>query len=633
MEFFKKNHEEAPSEPHEAIRAPAQFDALAHEEEGVIRAMARKAGKRLAPVAAALSLFVGASTAYGAETVAAQAEEAPTAETPALVEEGVKPKEESKWFERISVAVSAPLEHLPKLPGSDRGRYDLTSAETLAAETGFKNAIYASASASEYFTNLSKIDYLSPQQKTDVLKRIGDVLYETYNEDMATKNEAVAVSDDVMFKSIKTLVETGKRIPSGICGNISVFVAKAARSMGFESWVQDVSASGGGGHVIAGLVVDGDSGKEIDFVNGGNLVRAGTLNYRDALGVFERDEGRVNMFDSFVANEERVLTKVESKAQSVAESFVGIMPTQRAAEELLRAGAVVKNFNGLEVGLSPEVHTLKLTKDHIALQFANFENVRNDPYQSLRSLNSFSGTLNFQGEQYKVDLDTTFLHFSLDGLHNNRVDFSTLVSRLFAEYVDSRTLTKGAWGELKAGLGATFQGAMNVPLGEQNTFLGLRYLGEAALGAQLVYLDPHRVGQFHFGASDLARRQDSDAQRQKLTIARPSTRFNVGGDVKVADGLVLGFDATKQRTDWGGAFEAEVRAKTKFGAAEFSYQKEHSAMERFIPSTETLGGQLSYTGDPRFEVRVLGFKKTEQYKDATPHTEYEAKVVAVLRFY
>lgn len=626
----KLDEKEAVATPDARERIESPFEDFKETEEGVITGLAKKMGKRVTPLIASLSLFAGASSVYAGENPADIAMVDRSEETK---EEVLAPREpeSERLFNKISLTLGGTIEKTPSLPKGFQPTYYLTGPEMDYTIGQNWLSIENASSAKEYFNNLASLK-LSSQQKVFMLRVIGGNLYQNYNFDMVAKNETVNVSDDAMFQSLKAALNKEK-LPGGMCGNVSTFVAKAARMMGMESWLQD-TLSHGSGHIMTGVVADDGKNKEIVFLDGGDSFRTGTLNFNDAIGMRERIVGMAAPLQTFVADEKNVLFPVKSRAQEITSAFAGIQHTQEELESALGAGALKLKTNGIELALSPDVHTLSLNRSHIGVEVLNFSDIRNNPYQSLKSANALKVSGRFGNERASIDADATIMRLSVKNFENGTADFNEVVGRVFANYLDELHLTKGEYGELRARLGATLQTAFSMPTTDVFTTFDNKDLStEGAMGARLIYIDPHEVGQFHVGASQLLRGQFTDFQTQKYVPHIASIEFSLGAKVKAHEGLIMGLDASHALHDWGKATEVKAGVKTKLGAAEAGYKKEKSDYERFVPSTETISGSVSYTDNPKFEVRIFGFKKKEQYKDAKPHDEYEGQVQFILKFY
>ncbi len=630
FEQLPKQEEHAePIRPETRERIESPFENFKETEEGILTDLARKMGKHVTPLIASLSLFIGASSAYAGENPSGVE----------IVERGQEAEEEvltphesesERLFNSISLSLGGSIEKTPQLPKGLQPEYHLSVPEIYFVTSQFRNSIENASNAKEYFNNLAGLN-LSPQQKVFMLEAIGDGLYKNYNEDMASKNELVRVSDDAMFQSLNAALNN-QSLPGGICGNISVFVAKAARIMGMESWLQD-TISRGFGHEITGVIAGEGKEREIVYLDGGQSLRTGTLNFRDAIGMRERFVKNVAPFRTFVADEKNTLFPVQSEAQEITSAFAGIQHTQEELDSALGAGALRIKTSGIELALSPDVHTLSLNKSHIGVEVLNFSDTRNNPYQSLEGANALKFSGRFGNERLNVNTDVTIMRLSVKNFENGVADFNEIAARVFANYLDEFQLTKGQYGELKARLGATLQAALGMPTTDVFSPYNKDTENEQAVGARLIYIDPHEVGEFHIGASQLVREQFTDVETQRYVPHIASTEFSLGAKIKAHEGLIIGVDALHALHDWGKTTEVRAGIKKKLGTAEAGYKKEKSEHERFVPSTETISGSVSYTDNPKFEVRIFGFKKKEQYKDATPHDEYEGQVQFILKFY
>ncbi len=620
-----------PIRPETRERIESPFENFKETEEGILTDLARKMGKHVTPLIASLSLFIGASSAYAGENPSGVeiVERAQEAEEEVLT---LHEPESEQLLNTISLSLGGTIEKTPSLPQGLQPEYYLTTGEKDFVLRTNRDMIERATNVKEYFDNLANINSLNDKQKVLALRVIGGMLYSEYNSDMAAKNESVSVSDDAMFQSLKAALN-GEHIPGGICGNISTFVAKAARMMGKESWIQDTLEQGFA-HAMTGVVVGEGKEKEIVFLDSLQSIRTGTLNFSDAIGIKERFSGWIAPFGTFVSDEKHVLFPVKSRAQEITSAFAGMQHTQEELESALGAGALKLKTNGIELALSPDVHTLSLNKSYVGVEVLNFSDTRDNPYQSLESANALKLSGKFGNERASIDADATIMRLSVKNFENGTADFNEVVARVFANYLDEFHLTKGEYGELRARLGATLQTAFSMPTTDVFTTFNNKDLStESAVGARLIYIDPHEVGQFHIGASQLLRGQFSDFQAQRYIPHIASTEFSLGAKVKAHEGLIMGLDASHALHDWGKVTEVGAGIGTKLGAAEAGYKKEKSEHERFVPSTETISGSVSYTDNPKFEVRIFGFKKKEQYKDAMPHDEYEGQVQFILKFY
>lgn len=658
-------------------KPPETFKEFREKEEGMVGSFIKKAGQKLSRAALALSLFTGASSAYGQDIEKGKTAEQEAKGGTAIVEKAEETSQLSEWdkllnsFNRVDLTFKGATEG--KTPFNAESAIEVYNYKELVkskfyaglTKEQYKNtwdtlysSVQHSENATEYFKNIQKLggaeaaSSLSNAQKMLFLQRLGAELYKTYNADMISKNEHVEVSDDQMIGALKDIFSENKIKPTGICGNISTFVAKTARGLGYEAWLQSTTHKAGQ-HIVSGVVSNDGANGEVVFLDGATMLRTGTLNYRDALGVLERENGRIALFNSFVETADKKVLQVNSSANMVAENLAGIRPTQEVLDAELGTGVIKKNVNGWEIALGPETKTINLTKNHVAVAVSNYENTFNDPYQAIQSANAVRAGTSFAGEHLELDANATYLHLSLADLQGGKVNYDSIISSVFANYINEKKLTKGEYGALSARLGATLQAAIGIPLqnaeketkevtGEPDPFAAnnsvpaskpIGVMGEMAAGGRLIYIDPSEKNKFYVGGSLLKRGQVSDSQAQKVNFADIATRFNVGAEVSVQKGMVLGFDASKTNEAWGNKVGIKMGLKNPVEGIEVTYEKDKSHEERFIPSTTKVGAAFTYTGDPKYEIRVMGFNTTEQYKGSKPLNNFEIQVAVVVKIF
>lgn len=500
----------------------------------------------------------------------------------------------------------------------------VTETDAYRAYNSAGSSIYYSASNDDFISNLTRsVAGFSDMQKAIALQRIGLHISETYNYDMLDTGEHVKVSDDAMFQALKSQYSNYyNTTKSGICGNIHTYLTKTAESMGLEAWLQS-GATVEGGHIWTGLVLGSGEERQITFLDGGVLIPTGTLNYKDALGVAERYHHAVTVLDSFVGNTNEVLLPVESRAQDVVKKAIGIEPSTARLGRNLLEGEIYKEETGLEISVSPETKEIKLTSDHIGLEFTNFQNSTNNPYQSLKDLNALGGSTRASNENFGVEAGATYLQMNTSDLHGGSVTTNEVVVTLEADYVDKKQLSKNEYGEFLLNFGTTLEAAIKLPPGIKNLKEGIT---EGAFGGRMIYLDPNNIGKFYIDASDVFRGQVNNFEEQKLAVREASRNFSVGSEVKVFEGSVLNMELRKSKLDWGESSGAKAGLTGGEFQGEIGYEKKSSDYERFIPSSEKIEIGFGYKGGPKWEVNIIGAKTTEKYKDAQSNDVYNAEV-------
>ncbi len=628
-----------------SVEKPSEnFAEFRAQEDKLTDSFIKKAGDKLKAASLAILMFAGTSSAYGEEIAKGDAAEIESRTGPVIVNniatpEPYKKSEMEKMFSRLSISLGDSSEKRKPFDGEEIGPWghediirssffkDLTRDQYAHAINGFAMGLINSTNAAEYFGSLKKENF-STQEKIIVLQAIGLNLQITYNTDMLRSGTHVEISDDAIFNAIHSQY-TGTPATSGICGNNHTFLTKAAMGMGMESWLQGVS-NADGAHIISGIVIDD---KEIAFLDSAYLIRTGTMNYKDALGVAERVLGKVRIFGSYAQQIGGKGFSAQSRAGELAGNFANIKDTQKILENELGAGAVIGNLNGVEVGIGKEVKKLGLTSDHVSVSFSRFENTSDNPYQSLKSLNAGRVGFSANGEEAGIDVGVAAMHFTLKDIYNNTTDFSAVVPSVFGSYIKKLNLTKGEYGALSANLGATLQAAIKMPLDRGEKLGGLSGIGETAIGGRIIYIDPKETGKFYVGASELLRSEISDFQTQREIISKVSQQFNVGAQIDVQKGSILNLDAMKINADWGTKFGAKAGFKNNDVGVELAYEKDKSNQDRFIPSGSTTSASVSYKMNPKYTFQITGFEKNEQYKGGPSQKEYGARVSAVINIF
>lgn len=485
-------------------------------------------------------------------------------------------------------------------------------------------------SSLEFFTKLnSEKEKLSDGQKALILQSLGNALHKNYNFDMLENNIFVETSDDVMFQSIKELLTTGKSTESDMCGGIGVYLVNSAESLGVEAWLQSGSVRGGGNHVWPGMILNDNGKKQIVFLDYDTLIPTGTLDYRDALGIAERYHRSITTLNSFVGNENEVLFPVESRAQEVIKKAAGIEETAERLEGELSRGKIKKE-KGLEINLGLEAKEIKITDDYFGVAYFNFQDSNSNPYQSLEDLSALRYGLNLKGERFGLEAGATVVHMNIKDLYNASVTQSEIIGRLTADYIDSHKLTKGEYGQIILNLGATFQELTKFIDGNINMEEGGKGTMEIAPGMRLIYIDPAETGKFYIGARGMFRGQRNDFQNQDPIIKEVARTLTIGTEIKVNEAQILNLEATGSNLDWGKKIKIKGGIASKELKGGLEYEKTESEYERFIPSSEKIGAEVDYKGGPKWMIKILGSKTTEEYAGDKKQDAYGGEVKLII---
>lgn len=601
--------------------------------------------KKMAAMLAAFSIFAGASSAFAeggkpeikeklfSKNYAAEAEKE---DENKLAPAGLNWK---KMVDKITVAIEVKSERLPEFKGevTESLLYDdmiktefykdFSAAENNEEVSVFASAIYNSQDAKSFFEFLNnQKENFSDRQKIMLLQDVGVLIKKTYDYDMLESNEFIAISDDAKFQAIKNLFTTGEITKIGICGDIHAFLTKTAESLGMEAWLQSGLAEGGIQHIWSGMIVESGGKKQIVFLDYDDIIPTGTLNYRDARGIYERYAGSIDAFNSFVGNEKEILFLAESRAQKIIKKATGFENTEeRLGEELVEGK--FKKEEGLEINLSPEIKEIKINKNTFGLMYFNFQDFHNNPYQSLEDLNALRGRLNLGGgERLGLEANATVLHMNIKDLYEGSIARNEIITRLAADYIDSHKFTKNKYGQFVLNFGATLQAGLRLPLDQKIEFLTIGGMSEAGAGMRLIYINPNETGKFYIGAQEMFRGQLDNFQDLDLMIKESAQNFIIGAEFKVFEGKIINLEATKGELDWGKSFEIKGGLAGEKLRGEIGYEKKTSEYERFVPSSEKIEAEISYKGGPKWEMDFIGSKTTEEYKDAKSEDIYNMEV-------
>ena len=185
------------------------------------------------------------------------------------------------------------------------------------------------------------------------------------------------------------------------------------------------------------------------------------------------------------------------------------------------------------------------------MAYFNFQDFNNNPYQSLEDLNALRGRLNVKSERLGFEADATVVHMNIKDLYGGNVAQDEIITRLAADYIDSHAFTKEDYGKFILNFGATFQGALSLPLDEEIGIGTMSNMSEAGAGMRLIYINPSETGKFYIGAQEMFREQKNDFQNQDPIIKEVAKTFTVGTGVKVNEVQVLNLEAAGSELDWG----------------------------------------------------------------------------------
>ena len=493
---------------------------------------------------------------------------------------------------------------------------DLSLGERSEAESVYMSGLFR-LSAQEFFNTLKEhASELNDKQKLLALQWLGNDLARTYNYDMLKNDKYVEISDEEMFQALHS------NKPSGICGNIHTFMVKAAERLGVEAWLQNGFTSNTE-HVWMGAMVENQGKKEIVFVDYNNVIPTGTSNYKEALGVIERRNKEIALFNSFVGDTKEVLFPVKSYAQETMEKAAGFEEIGKGLSERLETGEIQKERK-LEIKFGPETKEIKFDRDNIGLYYINYQNSGN-VYNSLENLNAVRGSLRLGGKKLGAETDLTMMHFDIKDLGTKLFPRDAIVARLAANYIESKQLTKGDYGKFALNFGATIESGIAYFLEEGMSASKTSGKSEAGLGVRLAYLNPAETGKIFLEVQDAFRGTIDDFQNQDLIVKEILRKIAVGGEYKVREGTLVNLETAMAQLDYGRNYLIKAGLTEGPIKSEISWLKELSEFELVKPSKELIEGSLGYQfalsktkQGPIGEINIFGGVGEEKYKYAGP---------------
>ncbi len=672
---FAQEEKEGKKEPSAVVEGGTRF--FEHEEEGFLKDAVKKIERRgwkklggnTARLLAAAAVFMSASSAFVKEVSAEEiAEEFAEHKKPYASLE--VPREESfdvgKIIERLEISVSGEQKEIDTYApnatdepywstqqmrvGLRQASYDadkidffinkalsdthahsefyheaITAEEYKGVYLSFERFVSDALTIDGFFASLGASSReMNNDQKLLFLQLLGNALARSYNYDMANAKQTVKMGGDVMLAALRAAVQGTEIPPTGICGNIHVFLVKSAEALGIEAWLQEGMMQKEG-HIWAGAVRESDDGKEIVFFNYGTIIPTGTLNYGEAIGIAERYFGRVDLFGSSVGNTEEVLFPVLSAAHKKMKEAAGVKDIGERMEGLLDADTLEGKEKTLEIKVSPGTKEIAFSGDTLGVAVFNFEDKEN-PYQSLEELNALRGSVRLHGEHAGLEAGTTILHASLKDFFKRTADeyrqFDEVVSNLAVDYINSHRFAKGDFGEFSMRYGATVQSAVGYLL-EQKTY---RTKNEIAAGAQIAYANPENTGKFYVGWAGAAQAQLSDFERQETVMKEISRTLTLGAELTVHEANIVNLEAAQSVRQWGERTQIKGDVAGEKFSGRIEYEKDTSRYGRFYPDKEKIGTGVTYKGGPKWEIDIFGTKTTERYADADPKESAGAEI-------
>ncbi len=311
----------------------------------------------------------------------------------------------------------------------------------------------------------------------------------------------------------------------------------------------------------------------------------------------------------------------------LVQETIGVEGSSDALEQNLEKGNRKKEGWG-EIKISPEEKKITLNSDTMGLSFTHFEDIKNNPYQSLKEMNALRGSMSFGGENKGIDVGVTVLNMDIKDLYDGSTEKNELALTFLGDYIDSAKLTKGEAGELLLNFGGVIEGALLSPLGKTENSKKDYLEGslEASFGGKLIYINPQDTKKFYIDASLGGRTQIDNVQDQKFVIKKVADNIALGAEVNVFEASVLKTEVGVGNLDWGKRAHAQIGIENEKLEGDIKYEKKSSDFERFIPSSEKIEVEVNYKNGPKWQVSFIGAKSTEKYKDAQAQNKTEVGV-------
>ncbi|TRZ78298.1 hypothetical protein D4R87_00975 [bacterium] len=480
----------------------------------------------------------------------------------------------------------------------------------------FYDACLESDSAEAFFNKLSQDkSKLTDNDKLYFLQKAGKEIGKTYNYDMLDDDEYVAVSDEKMFQGMRKEYLSGvEGEQTGMCGNIHTFLAKTARNIGIEAWTQ----SGGtedSGHIFTGMVIEQDHEKQIVFLDYGEIIPTGTLNYQKALGIAEKYHKNVRLFNNTVSNPDGMPMFVKSLAVEKAEEAMKIQETAERFGEFMENG----NFetrDGLKMEFGRDTKKVEFSKNAIGISYCDYKNTGNS-YNSLESLQSVRA--GYESENKRLGANLSILHLNVNDINSDVLSQNEIVLEAFKNYAKNIKLDKGEYEKWRLQVGATLDSVLNYSL--EKGIMNIEK-ADAGMGAKLIYMNPSETGKFWIGVEETAGLAYNDMQNQDLIVQRMAENFKLGGKIEVREGTVINLDTVYGKTPWGEKKNVRAGIETDKWKLNAAVEKQDSKNERYFPDKMKVSAEIGYK-TPIGEFDIYGALEKEEYKDVSSEKNWD----------
>lgn len=448
------------------------------------------------------------------------------------------------------------------------------------------------------------------KQKIYFLRQLGYELARAQKKKKSADEQYRQLSDEEMFDLLKDIY------PARQCGNIHPFMAKVAAALDLEAWLQD-GYKDYGGHAWMGTIVN----NEIVFIDNGEIVATGTLDYEKALGVMERRNKEIALLQSYCGNAEEVLFPTKSRAQKILEDAAGMRGSGERLSDDLEAGAN-KRKKTLEISIDQEKKEINFTRNSIALGFINYQDA-GDPYNSLESLNAARGGLRYKRGNLTIESSAAYMHLNVKNLGAEIFPRELIAGILAGDYIKTARLAQGKIGKLNLHLGAAVEIGIAHFLEQEKSLSKTEGSGDGSAGLRLIFINPEETGKIYLEAQETAGAMLNNYGDQDMVIRKTAEKIAAGVSFKVNQMNLINLEAALSELRHGRNYLLTAGVKRDKLKSELSYLQEISDYEHLAPSKRLVQGSFGYqiapekSKGPLGEINVFGALGEERYGEET----------------
>jgi hypothetical protein len=424
------------------------------------------------------------------------------------------------------------------------GSVEATPAEADAA-LQFNNAFRSAHTQEQFAANMAHaFESLGDEEKVQALGLLGARLGSLYDTTMLAKNEHVALTPEEMFDAMRYRKGT-----VGICGNIHSYMKYMASVMGMKGMTMTGTLptpdGGYGGHIYSMVYADipqsdGSTAQEIVIINYNQVIRTGTIDPAEAIGVYEMESGVPPAFFGEPATlDDGTVIPIHGHA---SDTLMNLATMDKDSRELLGEHNVRPEKAELSYSFDASLgqNAITLTGPKLSFSLAHFENP-GDAFNPIETADSATVGLH---QERDTSLGTRTTDFKLNYTHaelqhtvnDGVVDYVAL--QMATEFQANQTtlMTSEEFGTLygqfaagaRVGLAFMANGGKGLPLIERAPSvegdISAQYTATLEKGSNKLYLT--------LGAQ--ANLLPNNPQEQQITL-QPGGYIELGIDTNLID--------------------------------------------------------------------------------------------------